>query len=144
MKVDWSQNPEHKRKLELALGGEFPPPVAWASTVDNEGEVLMTIAFHNFGPATCEISVAAYTANCVTREALARIFHYPFIAMGLRRIHSVVRVDNPESLRMTEKLGLKVEGYVRHWYPDCDGIFHGMLKEECKWLRKPKKERNTE
>lgn len=94
----------------------------------------MTIAFHNFGPASCEISVVAYSPNCVSRGALKEIFNYPFKAMGFRRIHSVVRTDNVESLRMTEKLGLKVEGYVKHWYPDCDGIFHGMLKEECKWV----------
>lgn len=134
MKLDWSQNPKYLQELELALGGTFPPPVTWAATVADSGETLMVIAFHNFGPATCEISVAAFHPRPVNRSALRAIFYYPFVAMGLRRIHSVVRTDNAESLRMTAKLGLEVEGFVKHWYPDGDGIFHGMLKENCKWL----------
>jgi len=134
LKLDWSQNRETLQLLEARLGTEFDQPVTWAATVSDEGEVLMVIAFHNFVPAGCEISVAAFHPRPVNRSALRAIFYYPFVAMGFRRIQSVVRVTNAESLRMTEKLGLQVEGLLRRWYPECDGILHGMLKEECKWL----------
>lgn len=134
MKVDWSQNPEHMQKLEKALGGGFYPLVVWASTVSEEGEVLMTVAFHNFGPSGCEISAASYSPRSMTKKALAEIFNYAYNGMKFRRLSAVVRADNVRSLEAVRKLGFQVEGYVKNWYPDCDGIFHGMLKEECKWV----------
>lgn len=134
VKVDWSQNPEHLQKLEDALGGGFYPLVVWASTISKEGEVLMTVAFHNFGPSGCELSAACFAPHALSAKALREIFHYAYVAMGYRRLSAVVRIDNVRSLEAVRKLGFRVEGYVKNWYPDCDGIFHGMLKEECKWV----------
>jgi RimJ/RimL family protein N-acetyltransferase len=134
MKVDWSQNREYLDKLKEALSSDFYEPVTWAAVVGEGGTLRTIVAFHNFCPASCEISVATFHPRPIDRQVLRELFKYPFEALGLRRIHSVVRTDNAKSLELTAKLGLKVEGYVQHWYPDCDGIFHGMLREDCKWL----------
>lgn len=135
MKVDWSQNLEHLKAAEAAFGFEFKgSPVYWLAVVDDAGEAGAVALYHNFTACGCELSVLMLKRFILTREHLAAVFGYPFLQLNLRRLTSVVRTDNARSIEQTRRLGFTVEGIVRHWYEDCDGILSGMTKEDCKWV----------
>lgn len=82
------------------------------------------------------MSVASFRRATVHPRLLAEVFAYPFYQLSLRRMTAIIAADNPASLQTAKRLGFRVEGLLRQWYPQADGICHGMLKEECKWLRR--------
>lgn len=134
MIVDWTQPPEALEMLKEALQiPGFVGPCHWLAVRGERGEILATFAFHNFGLAGCEWSVAIFDLR-PSRHVLKQIFAYPFHQLGLRRITGIVRETNKRSFDITSRLGFRVEGLLRDWYPDCNGILLGMTKEECKWL----------
>jgi hypothetical protein len=135
VKVDWSQNPAHLKTAADTLGVEYRcQPVYWLSVVGDDGELCCVWVYHNFSMCSAEISVVVLKRRAFRRDHLRTMFAYPFYQLGLRRLHSVVKETNVPSLEQTSRLGFAVEGLLRNWYPDCDGILHGLLKENCKWL----------
>lgn len=135
MKIDWGQNPAHLEAAAEVLGAEFVSrPTYWLSVVDDDGTLCCVWVYNNFSAGSAEVSVVVLEKRHFRREHLRTMFAYPFHQLGLRRLHSVVRTDNAASLLQTRRLGFAVEGLLRNWYPDCDGILHGLLKEECKWI----------
>lgn len=71
------------------------------------------------------------------RRTLAFIFEAAFYCFGVRRISLLVDCDNTDCLRFVEKLGFKREGLLRA-FGDAgqDRYVLGMLKKECKYLRR--------
>lgn len=135
MRIDWSQNPLYLEQAAATLGVKFKSsPTYWLAVVDDDGTACCVWVFNNFAMCSAEVSVVVLQKRIFRREHLRAMFAYPFHQLGLRRLHSVVRVDNVASLNQTRRLGFAVEGLLRNWYPDCDGILHGLLKEDCKWL----------
>lgn len=136
MRVDWSGNPEHLQAVQEKLGGVFQcSPTYWLAVVGDEGELLSVMVYHNFGPASCEITCVVFQVAPFSRKVLRDLFAYPFYQLGLRSVHSIVEISNSRSLDLTRRLGLAPAGLLRNWYENgSDGILHQMLKEECKWL----------
>lgn len=70
-----------------------------------------------------------------TRKILRRLFSYPFVQLGCRRMTTVTTFDNEAALNLDLRLGFQVEGVLRCMFPgDRDGVLLGMLREECRWI----------
>lgn len=135
MKIDWTQPPEARDALLKAIGmPDFIGPHYWLAVIGDDGSLVAVWAYHNFGPTGCEMSGAVFSRRLVPREVMRALFAYPFHQLGFRRITCTVRPSNTVSLNIVRRMGFRVEGLLRNWYPDDHGILLGLLKEECKWL----------
>jgi ribosomal-protein-alanine N-acetyltransferase len=70
-------------------------------------------------------------------EALPVVLRFAFERLGLLRITADVDPRNASSLRAVERLGFRVEGYLRQHYrvngEICDGVLFGLLRSEVRW-----------
>lgn len=68
---------------------------------------------------------------------LRGLFRYPFEIANCERLVAVIKDGNKRSLKLCTGLGFKKEGVLRKGYDGkTNAILLGMLKSECKWLRR--------
>lgn len=134
MRVDAKQDIRYLQAAEEVLAVKFEILPRWLSVVGEGGTLLAVFIFHNASECNCEISVATFGPQPFTRKILRDLFSFPFQYCGFTRLSAVVKVTNTRSLSCVRRLGFSEEGLLRSWYPECDGILFGMLKEECKWV----------
>lgn len=71
------------------------------------------------------------------RRTLSFVFEAAFCGFNVRRISLLVDCDNTDCLNFVEKLGFKREGLLREFGDDGQNRYVlGMLKNECKFLRR--------
>lgn len=103
-----------------------------------KGDKLIGAAvFDNYRPAiksVC-ISLAITDKRAMTRGFLRLLANYAFITLGANRMTAMIDEDNLSSIKITEKVGFKLEGIMRKGSPTGNNMcIYGMLKEECKWF----------
>lgn len=85
--------------------------------------------FNGYDGHNVDLSVA----NSIKRwpPAFVRFFgDYIWTQMNVQRVTMIVR---PNNSRMCVKMGAKLEGVLRKWYPDgSDAALFGLLKDEWK------------
>ena len=103
-----------------------------------EGDKLIAGAvFHDYRGHNIEISFAADDARWATRKHIRAIFAYPFNQLGCVRLTTITSKKNARARKLDEGLGFRIEGVIRKGYDGKqDAIIYGMLKHECKWIRK--------
>lgn len=106
--------------------------------LEKDGELIAGVVFNNYNKLNIHMHVAAKKGtNWLNRQYLTCCFAYPFVQLGVNRVTGLVRVDNLPAQKFDEHLGFKREGIVRRACPDgTDMILYGMLREECRWIRK--------
>lgn len=68
---------------------------------------------------------------------LRELFSYPFEIAGCERLTACIKDTNQRSLKLCQGLGFRKEGVLRRAYDGkANAIVLGLLKQECKWLRK--------
>lgn len=135
MKIEWGQKLSHLLWAENILQVRFKQSeCTWLSSIDSHGNLLGVVIYTRFTATNCEMSVAAASPKFLSRRALRAFFGYPFGQMKLCRVTAVVSTDNPHSYQFNRRLGFSVEGSLRKWFGETDGIIMGLLKEDCKWL----------
>ena len=98
------------------------------ATINADHKILSALAFHNWHGADIEISVAP---RPVPRSLLRAAYRYVVGQLGCSRVTLKFRADNLKSMCAAERLGGKLEGRVRRFYPDgCDQLIFGILKED--------------
>lgn len=103
---------------------------------DNSALVAGAV-FHNYRGHDIEISFAATNPRWATRGRVSAIMGYPFNQLGCARLTTVTGRKNKRARALDEKLGFKLEGVIRKGYDgQQDAMVYGMLKHECKWIRK--------
>lgn len=103
------------------------------------GAPLAGVVYSNYRPGLCmDMSVAAQPkARWLTVAVLAQIFRYPFVQMDVGRVQSFIPEGNERSESLCRRLGFTAEGRMREgWYDGRDLLIYGMLRRECRWLRK--------
>jgi len=114
---------------------------ARAIGVAREGEIAACVVFDQFTTSGCQMAVASdLSRRWLSREFIVRVFTYPFLQLGLRRVGCLVSVDNRPSLKLARGLGFKQEGIIRQAGAQAqDMIAFGMLRKECRFLPKESK-----
>lgn len=86
-------------------------------------------------PLSCSMSIYSIDKKWATRHNLRELFSFPFIQLGLKRVHTVCSARKGEIMNFNKRLGFKQEGVHRMAWPmGGDSVSFGMLKDECKWL----------
>ena len=120
----------------LGPNGLGPLEGLQALGVVRDGAFIGGVVFGNFRPGDVEVSIAFDDARWPSRRTLARLFAYPFVQLGLRRITAIVAADNAHTIRLMAGIGWVLEGrHRRAIAEDVDALSYGMLAEECRWLR---------
>lgn len=109
---------------------------AKAIGIARDGETVGVFVFDTISTNACFMHVASDgSRRWLDRSALVRVFAYPFLQCGFRRVSAVVSSTNAPSLNLVRKLGAVEEGRMRHGAHDGeDLVLFGLLREECRWL----------
>ncbi len=100
------------------------------------GTIIGGVTYSQFTGTDMLCGVASSSPKWLSRDVLRQLFSYPFEQEGCGRISAIVGVNNKRSLRLIRGLGFTQEGVIRKAMGDgSDGIFFGLLKEECRWIR---------
>lgn len=114
-------------------GGRFEPH-APALGVVRDGVLIGGVVFSQFRGFDIDVSLAFDDPRWTRRRVLARLFRYPFVQLGCRRITAVVP-DLERMRKLMRGIGWTLEG--RHPLA-IDGeraaLSYGMLREDCRWL----------
>lgn len=137
MTVDFSQNLGALQWAERVLGQRFDSRSAcWLTSLSKSGSILGVVIFSRFTTGNCEITVAAKDPRFISKRFALAVASYPFIQLGYRRVTAIIAVDNEKSLSLAQRLGFRIEGTARYWYPNGDAHILGLLREDCKFLPK--------
>lgn len=136
MKLVYGLHPEISQwvsdHIPMMSGLPFYRPKA-IGVVDDGGELVAGVVFHNYQPAfsAIEISCAATSRKWLTQRNAYAIMHYPFVQLGCRRITALTPPKRGASaLRFLNKFGFVREGLIRHGFGSDDAAVMGLLREE--------------
>lgn len=103
-----------------------------------DGELRAVVVYDRFSEVDCCMHIASDgTRRWMSREYLVKVFAYPFVQLGLRRVTGLVAAKNADAMRFDLNIGFKIEGRMRQAMPDDDLMVLGMLREECRFLYPP-------
>lgn len=102
-----------------------------------DDRLVGAVVYDNYRPQCKGICAHAVLTDkrALQRGTLRRLFHYPFVELGLNRITCFIDGMNAASRRLCEKLGFVCEGRCRQGGAGGDDLLvYGMLREECRWV----------
>ncbi len=119
------------------LGG-FPEGGTIAlGIVNDRGELVAGVVGFHFRAHECAGAVASDDARVWTPATLRRLFRYPFVQKGYRRLTAHTGASNVRMQRLLRGVGFKLEGRLRHSLDGTEDLLvFGLLKEECRFLPK--------
>jgi RimJ/RimL family protein N-acetyltransferase len=113
---------------------ELPGGYEAIGALDQNGQLIGGWIYTNYREHDIQIC-AAGSGNWLTRGNLREFFGYPFNQLGCIRITAAIAKANKLSREISERLGFRLEGTLRHGLaPNRDLLLYGMLKEDCKWI----------
>lgn len=109
--------------------------------IERDGVVVAGVVYEGMSRCDVNIHSAVDDPSAVNFEWMFTMFDYPFNQCGLTRVTGLVPRSNQKVITFdVDKVGFKVEGIARKALPDGDDIvILGMLKDECKWIRRGKR-----
>lgn len=102
-------------------------------------EIEAVIVFNAFYGDYASLHLASNgRKRWLSRKVLACVFGFAFDHLRLKRLNFLVSVRNIPVQVLALKVGLRIEGVARCAAQDgADGVFFGMLADDCKWLKRP-------
>src|SRR5262245_45794654 len=105
--------------------------------VVRQNRLVGGIVYHNFRGCDVEVVSAFDDARWALPGTLRALFAYPFETLKCVRITAIVARGNKRARRLCEGLGFRFEGVARRAIDGKqDAIIYGMLRQECRWIRK--------
>ncbi len=111
----------------------------WAIVERNTNKMIGTIELYNYVPSfKAELGYSLnpnYWGQGIVFEAGLKVLEYGFSTLELKRVEASTFIDNYQSQRVCEKLGMTKEGIARNGYIRYDGvifdkIIYGITNEE--------------
>jgi RimJ/RimL family protein N-acetyltransferase len=132
--IDYAQRPEHLKWAESLLGQRFDARAAcWLTSLDQTGKILGVVIFSRFTTGNCEITVASVDPRFISKRFAFAVAAYPFLQLDCRRVTAFIAVENAKSLSLAQRLGFRIEGTARDWFPTGDAHILGLLRQDCKF-----------
>jgi len=109
---------------------------AKAIGVARDGKIAACVVYDEFRAGQCQMSVASDGGKrWLSREYLVRIFAYPFLQCELRRVYSLISIENRKSLKLCCGVGFQQEGLLRQAGDKGeDMILLALLRHECRFV----------
>lgn len=134
--IDFTQRPEYLAWAEARLGQKFDRrSVTWLTSLSQSGNILGVVVFSRFTTGNCEITVVSASPAFLSKGLIRASVVYTFVQMNMRRVTAFIAVSNEKSLSLAQRLGFRIEGTVRSWFPTGDAYILGLLREECVWYK---------
>jgi hypothetical protein len=110
------------------IGVVFSPPLTCMG-IERNGEIVGGFVFNSYEGADVHVSAAGNGAN---KGFLAEVGHYVYSVLKCERM--TVITEQPDVVRLAERLGGQVEGLLRsHFGKGRDAFVVGILKDEWKF-----------
>lgn len=110
------------------VGSVICPPFT-SMGIEKDGEIVAGVVFNHYEVTDVHVTIAGHGW---TRGFLAEVGHYVFGALRCERI--TVITEQPEVVRITERLGGEIEGLMRnHFGQGRDGFVLGILKSDYRY-----------
>jgi len=110
------------------VGRVIVPPFT-VMGIERNGEIVAGVIFNHYEVTDVHVTIAGHGW---TRGFLAEVGHYVFGALRCERI--TVVTEQPEVVRIAERLGGEIEGLMRnHFGQGRDGIVLGILKTDYRY-----------
>lgn len=133
--IDFSQNVMALHWAEDILGVSFQhTPAVWLTQHSSAGTILGVVVFSRFTTGNCEITVAS-KGPWLSRDLAFAVGHYVFNTQQCRRVTAIIAVENAKSLKLAQRLGFRIEGTLRDWFPTGDAHVLGFLAEDLPKMR---------
>jgi RimJ/RimL family protein N-acetyltransferase len=103
-----------------------------------DGGLIGGIVFNNYHPEIGDVMISAAfsTAQWARPRTLRRVFAYPFIDLGCKRLTDHVPRRNKPARAFAEKAGFRLEGVKKGGFDGRqDLILYGMLRKDCRFLK---------
>lgn len=122
------QGPEVAHFVGTLCGTEFAQPYE-AIGFKIDGQFAGGAVFNGYDGRNCDLSVA----NGITRWPPAFVRYFGDYIWNTLKVHRVTMHVRAENSTMCTKMGAKMEGVLREWYPDGSPcVVFGLLKSEWK------------
>jgi RimJ/RimL family protein N-acetyltransferase len=109
------------------------------SARDDEGRLMGVCVFEFKTPFDAHFSCAIADRRCLTRRLLRALFTAVF--SRARRVTALIEPWNAGAIRQARLMGFQPEGYMRMAVEGTrDALVFGMLREECRYLRRVPRE----
>jgi len=99
------------------------------------GDVKWAVIYDHYNVASIQMHIAINDVKFVSRQAIAAVFKYPFIQLGVKKVLGMVNSENVAALNFDMRLGFKLEAIVKDVYETGDMYLLSMTREQCRWLR---------
>ena len=117
--------------VQRRLGGLKAHTPYVALGVTDGTELLGGIVFFNSTGNDIQCAVAAVGPIAARPRAMAQIFAYPFVQLGLDRVSAEIELDNARSIKLAQGLGFVREGTKRRAAPGGRHVgVYGLLKKQ--------------
>jgi hypothetical protein len=116
------------------LGCTFAPPYTCIGIM--RADVLIAAClYNNFEPPNIQMTIASVTPRWASHQVIGRLFAYPFLELGCRRITAVTGSNNTRARMFLSRLGFRLEGIHPELFEHDDGVSYGLLRRDAqKWL----------
>lgn len=111
-------------------GVKIQKPLKAIGIVHN-GRLKGLAFFNNYEHSNIELSCLGRGA--FKKEVCKMLAKIAFDDNDCQRITIRIRADNPQTIKIAEKFGWKIEGKLRNYYGSVDAVVMGMLKQECRF-----------
>ncbi len=104
--------------------------------LNNNGSPRWAVVYDHYEPAgSIQLHIAIDNPKYVTRQAIQRVFEYPFNELGVKKVLGIVNSDNAAALTFDMRLGFHVEAIISDAYDMGSMYILSMTREQCHWLR---------
>ena len=112
--------------------GEWHPQGKSAMGEVNKWAVIFD---HYEEGGSIQLHIAIDDPKYVTRQAISKVFEYPFYQLGVKKVLGIVNSMNTSSLTFTLRLGFTVEAVISDAYDMGSMYILSMNRDQCHWLR---------
>ena len=152
---NWANDPEvtkyltwptHEREETTAqvvrywVEHDAPEAYQWAITTRETGEAIGSISVVRMQEETGSMEIGycigrAWWGRGLMPEALEAVIQYLFQVVGVEVIRACHDPRNPNSGRVMRKCGMHLDGTMRHWGTNnqgvCDAVYYSLLRGEA-------------
>lgn len=115
--------------------------------VEQDRRLIAGVVFHMYDSysKTIMCSMAATTPMWARPDTIMEILKVPFDMMGIRKLYTMIRIDNERVIKLNKHLGFKEEGRLsEHYGPRLHAMILGLKRHHYERLRKRLTEKSGE
>jgi L-amino acid N-acyltransferase YncA len=99
--------------------------------------VAVAVGYNSFVGRTCCMHTVIQRPEMVTPRIVREAFEFPFVICSCEAVLGLVDSTNDAALNFDTKLGFREIARVPNGGTEGDLVVLQMLRNECRWLRKP-------